>query len=359
MEKPYNNLPLLAPNIDHLLVDIDIIKKVLSTNKALAKLNWIESMNDRKISSIFLNSLVLTESIWSNDIENINTDIDKVSISNTIDNAIWNEKETILYKDVLLLWMDLLEKRKGIISINDIVKIQEKLEWNKWGIRKTPGTCLKDSKWNIVYYPPEPHFLSEKLNNLEQYINDDTMHNAGDCIKSAIIHHQFESIHPFLDWNWRTWRILILLFLIKQDLINYPILFLSWYINENKWDYYRLLDEVRTKDNWKWYILYMLDAIEQQSVVTSNKIIEINKLYKIKKTAIFEELKMEKKDILVDLLFQEIYISFWELLKNLDVSKPTLIKKLAELEKKWIIQKIKKWKNTLYFFEDYLKVLKK
>ena len=118
MGKPYNDLPLLSPNIDDVVNDPKIIKKVLSTNKELAKLNWIEQMNDSKISQIFLNSLILTESIGSNHIENINTDIDKVSISKSINNASGNEKETLKYRDAVLLGMELLKKKQWIITIN-------------------------------------------------------------------------------------------------------------------------------------------------------------------------------------------------------------------------------------------------
>lgn len=358
MEKPYNDLPLLAPNIEDILNDKDVIKKVLSTNKELAKLNGIEQMNNSKISEIFLNSLVLTESIGSNHIENINTDIDTVAISKTINNYEGDEKETLQYKDALLLGLESLKKNNWILTINNIVSIQETIEGNEWWIRKTPWTCLKDNNGKIVYYPPEPHFVWEKLDNLEQYINNDSLHDADPCIKSAIIHHQFESIHPFLDWNWRTWRIIILLYLIKENLISYPVLFISWYLNQNKWEYYKFLQEVRTKNNRKWYILYMLDAIEKQSTNTSEKILKINKLYSSKKEEILRELKMDDKEILLDLLFQKIYISFWELLENLKTSKPTLIKKLKDLEEKWIIQKVKKWKNTIYYFEDYVEILK-
>ena len=360
MDKAYNELPFLPPDIEEVLWDREVIQKVLTTNKEIARLNWIEQMNDRKISEIFLNSLVLTESIWSNDIENINTNIDKVSISKTIKDAQGNEKETLKYRDALLLGLELLEKNQWIISINNIVEIQQTIEENQWGIRKVPWTKLTNAKTDkTIYFPPDPHFLWEKLDNLEKYINDDTLHIADGCIKSAIIHHQFESIHPFYDGNWRTGRIIILLYLIKQKLINYPVLFISGYLNENKWDYYKYLQEVRVNNNRKGYILYMLDAIEKQSRITSEKILEINKLYRTKRETIFDELKMDKKEVLIDLLFQNIYISFWELLENLDVSKPTLIKKLWELEEKGIVQKTKQWKNSIYYFEEYVRILKK
>lgn len=356
--KPYNNLPLLPIDFKNLMTP-KMYKKVIKTNKELARLNGIEQMNNRKISEIFLNSLVLTESIDSNIIENINTTIDSVALSSAIKDIKWSEKETIRYKEAMIYWLNEIKSKSSLLSLNTIIWIQEKIEENSAWIRKTPWTKLKNEKtWEIVYYPPEPNYLENLLNNLEKYINDENIQEIDDCIKSAVIHYQFESIHPFLDWNWRTWRILILLYLIKKWLLSFPILYISWYINKNKADYYKLLQEVRTKNNWEEYILYILDAIEKQSKATWDKILNINKLYKDKLKDLKENSNLVWVEKLCDLLFQNIYITFWEILKNLEVSKPTLIKRLNELESLWLINKVKDWKNTLYFIWEYLKILK-
>jgi len=354
---PYNKLPLLPISFEDLMTP-KIYKKVIKTNKELARLNGIEQMNNRKISDIFLNSLVLTESIDSNIIENINTTIDSVALSDAIKDMRWNEKETMRYKDAMIYGLNKMQSKGNILSLNMIIWIQEKIEENNAWIRKTPGTKLKnEATWEIVYYPPELNYLDTLLTNLETYINTPEIDDLDVCIKSAIIHYQFESIHPFLDWNGRTWRILILLYLIKQDLLNFPILYISWYINQNKSDYYRLLQEVRKKNNWEEYVLYILDAIEQQSKATWDKILNINTLYKSKLFELKNNSKLSWIEKFCDLLFQKIYISFWEILNNLDVSKPTLIKRLNELEEKWFIQKLKDGKNTLYFLEEYLSIL--
>ena len=355
---PYNDLPLLPIDLNNIMTP-QMYKKVIKTNKELAKLNGIEQMNNRKISEIFLNSLVLTESIDSNIIENINTTIDSIALSSAIKDIRWSEKETIQYKEAMLFWLDEIKSKGNVLSLNTIIWIQEKIEKNSAWVRKIPWTKLKNEKtWEIVYYPPEPNYINKLLNNLEEYINIDWVDELDDCIKSAIIHYQFESIHPFLDWNWRTWRILILLYLIKQNLLSFPILYISWYINKNKSDYYKLLQEVRTKNNWEWYIFYILDAIEKQAKTTWDKILNINKLYKKVSENYVENSNLKWIDKLSDLLFQKIYISFWEILKNLDVSKPTLIKRLNELENLGLINKVKDWKNTLYYLEEYLNILK-
>lgn len=355
----YNDLPLLPIDLSDIMTP-KLYKKVVTANKELARLNGIEQMNNRKISEIFLHSLVLTESIDSNGIENIHTTIDSVALSEAIMDLKGSEKETLQYKKSMMYGIQEMKARHNILSMNTIIWIQEYIEENNAGIRKVPGTQLKNEQtWEVVYYPPEPQYIDTLLKNLEVYINNPQLDDIDDCIKSAIIHYQFESIHPFLDGNGRTGRILILLYLIKQDVLRFPILYISGYINRNKSDYYRLLQEVRTKNNWEEYIYYILDAIESQSKITWNKILEINKLYKNTLYEFKTQSTLRWSEKLCDLLFQKIYISFWGILKHFDITKPTLIKRLWELEKQWHIQKIKDWRNTLYFLEKYLEILKK
>lgn len=357
--KPYNELQLLPANIDDIMTK-KMYTKVIETNRELAKLNGIELMNNRKISEIFLHSLVLTESIDSNIIENINTTIESVALSNAIKDIRGNEKETLNYSKAMLYWLEEMKTKWNILSLNTIIGIQEQIESNNAWIRRVPWTQLKNEQtWEVVYFPPEPTKLNILLNNLEEYINKNHLQDIDDCIKSAIIHYQFESIHPFLDGNGRTGRIIMLLYLIKQWLLNFPILYISWYINQNKSDYYKLLQEVRTKNNWKEYIIYILDGIKKQAKVTWDKILGINTLYKQKKNEFHKESHLPWVEKLIDMLFQNIYLSFWEILSHVEVSKPTLIKKLSELENKWLISKVKDGKNTLYFLEEYLKILKK
>lgn len=355
---PFNILPLLPVDIESIMTP-KLYKKVISTNKELARLNGIEQMNNRKISEIFLHSLVLTESIDSNIIENIHTTLESIAISDAIKNLRGNEKETMRYKDAMLYGLQEMKSKDSLLTANTIIWIQEKIEENKAWVRKTSGIKIVNTQTGeVVYYPPEPQYLDTLLNNLEQYINTPEIQELDDCIKSAIIHYQFESIHPFLDGNGRTGRILILLYLIKQNLLSFPILYISGYVSKNKSEYYRLLQEVTRNNNWEEYILYILDAIEQQSKITGDKILRINELYKSTLRNYREKSKLVGGKKLCDLLFQKIYISFWEILLNLEVSKPTLIKRLAELEEQWLIQKIKNGKNTLYFIEDYLGTLK-
>jgi len=160
-----------------------------------------------------------------------------------------------------------LLSEKKLITSNIIVEIQSLLENNNAGFRKVPGTSLKNaSTGEIIYTPPQDlAAIKDLMTNLEIFINDNALSELDPLIKMAIIHFQFESIHPFYDGNGRTGRIINVLYLVLQDLLHLPILYLSKYIIANKVDYYRLLQEVRDKDQWEAWILFMLNAVLETS----------------------------------------------------------------------------------------------
>lgn len=155
-------------------------------------------------------------------------------------------------------------KGKGYILITMMYLCKE-LEKNDAGFRKVPGTALKNAlTGEIVYTPPQDYdTILDLMKNLEQFINDDSISELDSLVKMAIIHFQFESIHPFYDGNGRTGRIINVLYLVMNKLLDLPILYLSRYIIENKGKYYKLLQEVRQTDNWENWILFMLDAVMQ------------------------------------------------------------------------------------------------
>src|SRR5690606_5479133 len=160
-------------------------------------------------------------------------------------------KEVLRYREALLMGTRLIKER-GFLNTNGIIAIQKELEENNAGLRKLPGTALINDLTNEVIYTPPDNFdtISDLMKNLEQYLNDDA-DDVSSLIKLAIQHYQFESIHPFYDGNGRTGRIINVLFLILKGLLNEPVLYLSSYIIKNKGDYYRLLQEVRTNNNWE------------------------------------------------------------------------------------------------------------
>ena len=154
-------------------------------------------------------------------------------------------------------------KKHGLLTNNYILEIQASIEENDAGFRKVPGIELKNEQsGEIVYTPPqEEKQVLMLMDNPEKFINDDSLSNIDTLVKMAVIHHQFESIHPFYDGNGRTGRIINVLYLVKNHLLDAPVLYLSHYINQSKNEYYRLLQGVRDSNNWEGWILFILDSV--------------------------------------------------------------------------------------------------
>ena len=220
-----------------------ILKKAIQANRALAKLNGVAKIIPN--SQILINSLVLQEAKDSSEIENIITTHDELYRASVDISNISNEtKEVQNYSKALLLGYNLVKDNELLLK-KYIVAIQKELEQNDAGIRRQSGTVLKNEQTDeVIYTPPQEFELIDRLmSDLERYINEPN--DIDPLINMAIIHYQFESIHPFYDGNGRTGRIINILYLILNDLLDIPILYLSRYIIKNKADYYRLLQEVR------------------------------------------------------------------------------------------------------------------
>ncbi len=199
-------------------------------------------------------------------------------------------KEVISYASALKQGFSLIRHNK-VLTLNNIKCIQEVLEKNKAGFRKVPGTSLQNSQKQVVYTPPQQYDdIQEYMDNLEKYINDDTLEDIDPLIKMAIIHHQFESIHPFYDGNGRTGRIINSLYLVLKGLLDLPILYLSRYIIKNKGAYYRLIQSVRDYGNWEDWILFMLKGIEE----TASETIVLVKAIKV----LMQDYKMQMRALL-------------------------------------------------------------
>lgn len=227
-----------------------VLRKTAEAHKALAELKGVISsiLNE----NILLETLTLREARESSAIENIVTTIDEVYQSDLFSNQFTSPaaKEVHRYAHALKAGFELV-KKSGLLTNNHILQIQAEIEQNNAGFRRLPGTkLLNDKTGEIVYTPPQDHdTILTLMNNLENFINDDTTMDVDPLIKMAIIHHQFESIHPFYDGNGRTGRIINILYLIQKDLLNLPVLYLSRYIITHKKDYYHLLQSVRETGN--------------------------------------------------------------------------------------------------------------
>lgn len=343
-----------------LIQDIEtkkILKKLASAHRALAELKGIVSSIPNE--NILINTLGLQEAKDSSAIENIITthdDIFKAELNLEGFKSL-NAKEVQNYISALKKGFGLITKNK-ILTNNDIIAIQSELEKNNAGFRKVPGTALKNSTTGeIVYTPPQDYdTILDLMTNLEQYINDERMSEFDTLVKMAIIHYQFESIHPFYDGNGRTGRIINVLYLVMNDLLNLPILYLSRYIIEHKADYYKLLQEVRETDNWENWVLYMLDGIEQIAKETIVLIGKIRDLIYEYKNLLRNNYKFYSQDLLNN-LFKHPYTKIEFIENDLGVSRITASKYLNQLAKDKVLKKEKLGTGNYYINEKLIKIL--
>jgi len=336
-----------------------ILKKVASAHRALAELKGIASSIPNE--NILINTLGLQEAKDSSAIENIITthdDIYKAELKLYGFKSL-NAKEVQNYISALKKGFALISKNK-ILTNNDIIQIQSELEKNNAGIRKVPGTALKNAlTGETVYTPPQDYdTIIELMANLEQFINDKTISDFDPLVKMGIIHYQFESIHPFYDGNGRTGRIVNVLYLVMNDLLGLPILYLSRYIIDNKGQYYKLLQEVRETDDWENWILYILDAVEQISKETIVLIGKIKNLMFEYKNLLRDNYKFYSQDLLNN-LFKHAYTKIEFIENDLGVSRITASKYLNLLAKDGLLKKEKLGTGNYYINERLIEILKR
>ena len=335
-----------------------ILKKAASAHRALAELKGIVSTIPNK--NILINTLGLQEAKDSSAIENIITTQDDIYKAELNLNGFksLNAKEVQNYISALKKGFSLI-KEKGILTNNDIIQIQSELEKNNAGFRKVPGTALRNAiTGEVVYTPPQDHeTILDLMKNLEQFINDPTISDFDPLVKMGIIHYQFESIHPFYDGNGRTGRIINVLYLVMNDLLDLPILYLSRYIIENKGNYYKLLQEVRATDNWENWIIYMLNAVEQISKETLVLIGRIRDLMAEYKNSLRNNYKFYSHELLNN-LFKHPYTKIEFIEKDLGVSRITASKYLNRLAKDGLLKKEKLGTGNYYINEKLIEILK-
>ena len=239
-------------------------------------------------------------------------------------------------------------KNSGLLTANHIIEIQAELERNNAGFRKLPGTALKNGGGQTIYTPPqEPVEIVALMSDLERFMNDAELFAIDPLIKMALIHHQFESIHPFYDGNGRTGRILNVLYLVKEGLLDIPVLYLSSHIVHTKDDYYRLLQTVREDDRWEDWVLYMLEAVEQTAVQAIITIQAIKTALLDYKHRIRAEYKFYSQD-LINNLFTHPYTKIEFVQRDLQVSRITATKYLDALTEGGFVKKQKMGRGNYY-----------
>jgi Fic family protein len=356
-EKPYNTLPLLPP-LASKIETVKVLRQLVSASSVIAELKGISKTLPNP--TILFNAVILKEARASSEIENVITTQDKLyqALSTKGTQADSSTKEVLRYREAMLYGFQFIQK-KGFLSTNVIIEIQKILEENAAGIRKLPGTALRNTATGKVIYTPPDNIdsINRLMKNLEKYLNEPK--DISPLIKMAVQHYQFESIHPFYDGNGRTGRIINILYLILNGILESPILYLSEYIIAYKAEYYRLLQEVRTKDNWEAWILYMLEGVEEMAAATIRQVKDINELFtKTQELAKKKAPKSYSKE-LVELLFEHPYCKSEYLVDRLGISRLTASKYLKEFEKIKILQSKQVWKETLYINTELFDLLKK
>jgi Fic family protein len=334
-----------------------VLKKLASAHRSLAELKGITGSIPNE--EILINTLGLQEARDSSAIENIITTHDEIYKAGLdFGGMVSSEaKEVQNYISALKKGYALISKR-GMLNINSIIDIQAELEKNDAGFRKVPGTVLKNATTGeTIYTPPQDYqtILSFMI-DLELFINQDSETKLDPLVKMAVIHHQFESIHPFYDGNGRTGRIINVLFLVLSGLLDSPILYLSRFIIRNKEAYYRLLQETRENENWENWILYLLDGVEKTSIETIKLIRGINDLMIEYKHLLREKYKFYSQDLLNN-LFKHPYTKIAFIESDLNVSRITAANYLNRLAEDGLLKKEKLGKGNYYINEKLFSLL--
>ena len=335
-----------------------VLRKTAQAHKALAELKGAISSIPNE--NILIETLVLREARESSAVENIISTFDEVYQSNFEIQQFASPaaKEVHLYAKALKTGFNLVSKN-NLLTVNNIIQIQKVVEQNSAGFRKLPGTkLLNDKTGEVIYIPPQKYeTIVELMSNLEKFINDDEMMDVDALIKMAIIHHQFESIHPFYDGNGRTGRIINILFLIQKKLLNLPVLYLSRFIIQNRNEYYRLLQQVRETGEWENWILYMLNGIEQTANETIILINNIRVLMQQYKQQIRAKLpKLYSQDILNN-FFKYPYTKIEYLQADSNISRNTAIRYLDAVVKTGLLVKEKKGRDNFYINQPLFELL--
>lgn len=332
-----------------------ILKQLNQANRRLAELKGVALTIPNE--QILISTLTLQEAKDSSEIENIVTTQDDLyqgaaaSFSDLAVNAA--TKEVLNYREALEHGF-VLVTQKRVLTSSIIKEVQALLEHNSAGFRSIPGTALKRSDGVVIYTPPQDsQTIINLMDNLERFINNDSLSSLDPLIKLAIIHHQFESIHPFYDGNGRTGRILCVLYLVLTNRLDLPILYLSRYITHNKGEYYRLIQAIRDKslDNsaeWEAWILFILKGIEETAIETTRLVKGISKLMTEFKSILRPKFGKQYRHELLNNLFFHPYTKVEFLEKELSVSRQTATRYLNEVAKTGLIQKIRVGRNHYY-----------
>ncbi|UOG92819.1 MAG: Fic family protein [Candidatus Thiothrix sulfatifontis] len=322
-----------------------ILKALVAAHRHLAELKGIAKTIPNQ--EILLSTLSLQEAQDSSAIENIITTQDALfKYRLQVDVVDVAAKEVSAYADGLSVGYQRVREH-GLLTLNTIIAIQETLEQSRAGLRKVPGTVLRNEHTGeVVFAPPSPETLPALMSGLEYLLHDEQT-ALDPLIKMALIHHQFETIHPFYDGNGRTGRIINILYLVKEGLLDSPVLYLSRYINHTKADYYRLLQQVRDTGEWQEWVIYMLRGIASTAKHTITLVEGISVLLQQQKHHIRRHHRFYSQD-LINNIFCHPYTKVQFLEHDLNVSRATATRYLDALAQDGVLEKHKLGRENYY-----------
>jgi Fic family protein len=342
-DRPYNQLPLLPPTTD--LETRAVLRQCIAARAAMGELKQAARLIPNQ--GMLISTLPVLEARASSEIENIVTTTDK--LFRTIGG---DEKADPATKEALRYSRALFDGHRSLqdhpLSTRTAERICTAIKGIEMNVRKVPGTALVNAISNdIVYTPPEGEtLLRDLLANWERYIHADD--GLDPLIRLAVAHYQFEAIHPFTDGNGRTGRILNSLFLTSKDLLTLPILYLSRYINKNRADYYRLLQDVTRDQAWEPWLIYILKGIEETALWTTAKISAINALSEDTAAYLRQRLPKIYSRELLDLLFRLPYCRIVDLTANGIAKRQTASIYLNELVVAGVLQEVETGRKKLF-----------
>lgn len=354
---PFRLSPLPLPTE----VDVEtpaVLRQLAKSHRALAELKGAAQTIPNE--SILIDTLTLQEAKDSSEIENIITTADQLFQGDVGANIYPSlaAKEVHRYAHALKIGFRKL-REQHYLRLDDILDIQAALEESRSGLRRLPGTVLKNAQTgDVVYEPPQdPREIESLMSNFLDYFHADALEAPDPLVRMALLHYQFESIHPFYDGNGRTGRILNLIHLVLHDLLDLPVLYLSRYIVRNKGAYYNGLQQVREEQRWEEWILYMITGVEVTAVETLRMVKDIRVLMQQTKHRMRSSLPKIYSQDLLNHLFRHPYTKIDFIEREFSVSRPTATKYLNDLESVGVVRKVKIGRTNFYVNDSLFTLL--
>lgn len=350
--QPYNDLPVLPPGVE--LENKAVLKQAIAANRVLANLRGLAAQIPNQ--GMLISSIVLQEARLSSEIENIVTTNDELyrADADADGRTDAHTKEVLRYREALYHGFHALKNRP--LTTNLFVEIVQRIKQSDMQVRAIPGTALQNKLGEVVYTPPVGDaVIRDKLSNLEKFIHADD--DLDPLVKMAVMHYQFEAIHPFPDGNGRTGRILNLLFLVEKGLLDVPVMFLSRYIIANRAAYYEGLRRVTELNEWENWLLYMLKAVESTAQQTFDQVTRIRALMeKVREKVQREAPGVYSKD-LVEAIFMHPYTKIQFLVEKGIAKRQTASGYLQTLAGLGVLRESKQGREKYYINDALLEEL--